>query len=431
MGLEREGDPVGDGERPLGVQYPGQGEDAETGFFSQFYLHFPRARFSRISPGENENIGGDIIRTDRHFRKAAGLLLLALGVGMARAPSSALGAIIRGPAAKIETRSRRMNGTLYVPVPAILRAYGMSLISADGLRYVFASDRLQLELAPGSPVAVINGRAVEMAGPAGWSEGKLMVPIYLALQTLPRELPPGELAAPPRWGPPLVFLDPGHGGFDPGAVADDGAEEKEVALDIARRVGEILERRGFEVAMSREGDEFIPLRQRARSANRRRAAVFVSIHANAAYNRLAEGVETFYYAPAFDFLSQSLAILENAVLKLEASKENGEGEANGEGPSVPERILTSVRLAQKIQDRLVDASEGPDRGVKSAEFYVLKYTRMPSVLVETGFLSNELENGLLGKPDYRDRLAEAIALGIADALPVRAVSAAALARKEE
>lgn len=342
----------------------------------------------------------------RHICFAA--LLAAI---LAALPARA--AIIRGPAASIETRSRRMNNTLYIPVPAILRAYGMSLVSADGFRYVFASDRIQVELVPGSPVALINGRAVAMDGPAAWAEGRLMVPIYLAIQTLPLQFPREEFPVLSPRGKARIVLDPGHGGFDPGAVGEDGTEEKVVVLDIARRVRDILEKRGFEVAMTRDGDDFIPLRGRARMANRLRAEIFVSIHANAAFNQLAEGVETFYYAPAFDFLSQSLAVLENAVIRLEA--ERGSGESDGdEGSGIPERIVTSVRLAQRIQNRLVDASEGPDRGVKSAEFYVLKYTRMPSVLVETGFLSNELENGLLGESPYRDRLAAAIALGIAD-----------------
>jgi N-acetylmuramoyl-L-alanine amidase len=349
---------------------------------------------------------------------------------VALAALPARGAVIRGPAATIDTRSLRMNGTLYVPVPAILRAYGMSLFSADGVRYVFSSERLQVELVPGSPVAVINGRAITMDGPAAWSEGKLMVPIYLALQTLPLQFPQEGYPVISHPGKLRIVIDPGHGGFDPGAVGEDGTEEKEVALAIARRAGNILEKRGFEVVMTRDGDEFIPLRRRARMANRRRAEIFVSIHANAAYNQLAEGVETFYYAPAFDFLSQSLAVLENAVLQLEAGKEKDDEDGNGAEEGIPERILTSVRLAQKIQNRLVDATEGPDRGVKSAEFYVLRYTRMPSILVETGFLSNELENGLLGEAAYRDRVAEAIALGIADSFRGRTPLNGLVASKE-
>jgi N-acetylmuramoyl-L-alanine amidase len=350
------------------------------------------------------------VKTSRFL--AAGLILQWLILASAR------GAIIRGPATAIATRSLRMNGTLYIPVPAILRAYGLSLFTTDGSRYVFASDRLQLEITPGSPEAKINGETVRMDGPAAWVDGALMVPIYLAIQTLSARFPPEEgPATPPGKGRIRVVLDPGHGGIDSGAVGEKETEEKAVVMEIARRVKTILEKRGFEVAMTRDTDVFIPLRGRARLANRRRAEIFVSIHANAAYNQVAEGVETFYYAPAFDFLSQSLAILENAVLKLEAGKENGEGDGNGEDGAIPGRMLKSVRLAQRIQNRLVDATEGPDRGVKGAEFYVLKYTRMPSILVETGFLSNKLENGLLQDAAYRVRVAESIAAGIADFFP--------------
>lgn len=328
---------------------------------------------------------------------------------------------IRGPVAHINSRAFRHNDTLYIPAASIARAYGLILSYKDGNSIVLSSRDLCLEFELNSSNVIINGEVVEMDGPADWIDGRLTVPFYLALLTLPSRFTSGESPAHLSLSNRLlVIIDPGHGGIDPGAIGEGGLMEKEVVLEISRKVKDLLEIQGYDVFMTRNKDCFISLKRRARVANHRQADLFVSIHANAALNNLAQGTETFYYAPASDPLARALASLENAVLRLEPHSEfNNElifyqsEEKNG-------RLMDSIQAARAVQRAISRVTRGPDRGIKAAEFYVLKRTMMPSILVETGFLSNQGEGKLLADTDYRARMAQAIARGIDNYLNFRA-----------
>ncbi len=322
---------------------------------------------------------------------------------------------VRGPVAQIRSRTIRHRDTLYIPVAAIARAYGLILAEEDGESFVFSSRDCRLELRPGNREAIINGEIVEMSGPADWVDGRLAVPIYLALLTLPSKFPPGEipLLPPPPEGI-RIMLDPGHGGIDPGAISESGLREKDVVLEITRKVKDLLEIKGYGVFITRNKDRFISLRKRARMANRRKADLFASIHANAAVNHLARGTETFYYAPASDPLARALAVLENAVLRLESPGNPGNSHDSPQGGKSNGRLSNSIHAARSVQKRISKVTTCPDRGIKAAEFYVLKKTTMPSILVETGFLSHSGEGKLLADSNYRARMARAIARGISD-----------------
>jgi len=322
---------------------------------------------------------------------------------------------VRGPVAQIPSRTIRHRDTLYIPVAAIARAYGLTLTEENGISYVFTSHDCRLELRPGDREALINGEVVEMDGPADWVAGRLVVPIYMALTTLPSRFPPGEidLLPPPDEGI-CIMLDPGHGGIDPGAVGEGGLLEKDVVLEITRKVKALLEIKGYDVFMTRNKDRFISLQKRARMANRRKVDLFVSIHANAAVNHLAQGTETFYYAPASDPLARALAVLENAVLKLEPQSGNGNARDSSPNEEKNGRLNNSIHAARSVQKQIRRVTSCPDRGIKAAEFYVLKKTQMPSILVETGFLSHTGERELLADSNYRDKMARAIARGISD-----------------
>ena len=322
---------------------------------------------------------------------------------------------VRGPVAQIPSRTIRHRDTLYIPAAAIARAYGLTLTEENGTSFVFTSHDCRLELRAGKREAVINGAIVEMSGPADWVDGRLVVPIYMALTILPSRFPRGEmdLLPPPSEGI-RIMLDPGHGGVDPGAVGEGGLLEKDVVLEITRKVKALLEIKGYDVFMTRDKDRFISLQKRARMANRRKVDLFVSIHANAAVNHLAQGTETFYYAPASDPLARALAILENAVLKLEPQGDNGNTRDPSQTVEKNGRLTDSIHAAQSVQKKISKVTSCPDRGIKAAEFYVLKKTQMPSILVETGFLSHSGERELLANRNYRDRMARAIARGISD-----------------
>ncbi len=328
--------------------------------------------------------------------------------------------ILRGPVARLPVRSIRHRETLYIPAAAIARAYGLILSFEDGQTFFFDSDRVQLRLQVGSREISLNGEEVLLDHPVDWREGTLIAPIYLALVNLPRQLDFDQRSPPiPEPGRIRIILDPGHGGIDSGAVGAGLVREKDIVLEIARKTRDFLEAEGYQVFLTRDDDRFLSLRKRTLLANRLQAELFVSIHANAAHNQLAQGTETFYYAPASSIWSRSLAQLENAVLRLESPSESEDNGPGAEENTGGERRRESIRAAAAVQKRLSAAARTPNRGIKAAEFYVLKHTRMPSILVETGFLSNHRDLEKLNDTKYRAGVAAAIARGIGDYLETR------------
>ncbi len=238
--------------------------------------------------------------------------------------------------------------------------------------------------------------------------------LVLDLQRPGQDLARESDAAPLR----TIVLDAGHGGHDPGAVGPTGLQEKELVLDIAKRVARLLEERlGVRVLLSREGDHFVPLRDRTSLANRARADLFVSIHANA-HRHTVSGVETYFLSSeATDSEARQLAALENSVIELETATPRGRVD-------VVKAILwelaqstfqqESSRLAEIVQDRVTQSLRIPNRGVKQAGFYVLGGAAMPAILIEIGFVTNPREERRLRDSRYRDEIARAIFAGLAE-----------------
>lgn len=167
-----------------------------------------------------------------------------------------------------------------------------------------------------------------------------------------------------------VIVDAGHGGHDRGARSVSGAHEKFLALDTSRRLAVILRNAGFRVIETRSSDYFVPLGTRTDISNRTSSAIFVSVHYNWARRRAPHGIEIYYYTPR------------------------------------------SYRLAANILAETRRAYPTNNRGVKRNNYYVLRNNRRPAVLCELGFVSNPTENSYLQSPAVRQRLAEAIAVGI-------------------
>jgi len=213
-----------------------------------------------------------------------------------------------------------------------------------------------------------------------------------------------------------IVLDPGHGGKDPGAVSPGGTEEKRIVIDVARRLKKKLEAQGFEVLLTRDSDQYVPLSERSKCGNGSKADLFISIHANWTANRSICGFETY-------FLSEAKTDWERAV----AARENASFEGNNGVPAPGmtddvgliladlaqnEFLWESSDLAAKIQEAAVPCARIRDRGVRQANFYVLRNNFMPAVLVECGFVSNRSEEKLLRSQNHRERLAEGICRGI-------------------
>jgi N-acetylmuramoyl-L-alanine amidase len=167
-----------------------------------------------------------------------------------------------------------------------------------------------------------------------------------------------------------VVIDPGHGGFDRGGIPDQSVPEKMVALDTALRLQKLLQRAGLRTVMTRTTDVFVPLSMRSAIANAQPDAIFVSIHYNAARRSSARGIETY--------------------------SENNRGAV----------------LAGRIQRQIVTRVSTENRGIRSAEYYVLRNCRLPAVLVECGFLTNPIEAQQALTAEYRQQVAEQIAAGI-------------------
>jgi N-acetylmuramoyl-L-alanine amidase len=217
----------------------------------------------------------------------------------------------------------------------------------------------------------------------------------------------------------VAVLDPGHGGDKEGAIGPDGVREKELALQIARRVAARLRKQGARVVLTRTGDVAVPLAERAALANAVRADLFVSIHLNAmpgAARAHAHGVESYFLsADATDASATAVAARENA------DRIAGEAVLDPNDPvsgilqdlADTDALSESSRLAYALHERLVGRLGAEDRGVKQAPFYVLAGARMPAVLLEVGFVSHAAESRRLATPAYQEKVADAIAEGVA------------------
>jgi len=210
-----------------------------------------------------------------------------------------------------------------------------------------------------------------------------------------------------------IAIDPGHGGEEEGTITGTGLMEKELTLDIAKRLRRLLLASSFTVTMTRSRDEDVQLKDRARVANAARADLFISIHVNWIPNRQVRGVETYYLGPTNDPHLSELAALEN--------RDSGYSLADYrrllDSIYADARSAESQRLAGAVQRSLFSSlrrttPELSNRGVKCAPFVVLVATEMPAILAEVSCLSNEHEARLLASPAYRQQIARALFEGI-------------------
>jgi N-acetylmuramoyl-L-alanine amidase len=219
----------------------------------------------------------------------------------------------------------------------------------------------------------------------------------------------------------LIVLDAGHGGHDSGAVGPQGLMEKDLVLDVTRRVARLVEDKlGVKVRLTRDGDHFVTLRDRTSFANKERADLFVSIHANAHRQASNEGVETFFLSSeATDSGARQVAALENSVIQLEAPSPRGARQHDMVKAILwdlaqSEYQTESSRLAEIVLDSMTRSLRIANRGVKQAGFYVLGGAAMPAVLVEIGFVTNPREERKLKDGRYRDDIARAIFVGLSE-----------------
>lgn len=215
----------------------------------------------------------------------------------------------------------------------------------------------------------------------------------------------------------VIVIDPGHGGKDPGAIGRKyGTREKTVALDTGLRLKKLLEAQGHTVYMTRTTDKYVPLQDRTKYANGKKADLFISIHYNANNSSSPNGFETYFLGSHRLEYAKNVALRENASLKYDIG-ENAY-DANATLNDIIATLLTnrfqkeSEELAGYIQEAGVAKTGFKNRGLNQAGFYVLKGCSMPAVLLECGFLTNSTEENKIRQSSYRQKIAEGIAKGV-------------------
>ncbi|HET7107933.1 MAG TPA: N-acetylmuramoyl-L-alanine amidase [Candidatus Acidoferrum sp.] len=216
-----------------------------------------------------------------------------------------------------------------------------------------------------------------------------------------------------------IVIDAGHGGHDTGTIGPTGLMEKDLCLDVALRLGKIIQQKlpGADIVFTRADDTFIPLEDRTRIANEAKADLFISIHANSSPDHGARGIETYYLNMKGSAEAMAVAARENAV----SQQGIHDLEEVVKKIARTEKIDESREFAEDVQDSLskrIQKATKPvkNRGVRKAPFVVLIGADMPSILTEISFLSNPADEQLLKKPEYRQRVAEGLYQGVSDYL---------------
>jgi N-acetylmuramoyl-L-alanine amidase len=282
----------------------------------------------------------------------------------------------------------------YLSADNIAKFYGLlGNVDSTGKSVVLNDGRNQLQVTLDSREAVVNGVRNWLCFPVIAKDGKFLVSRIDLAKTIEPQLRPQMLQHQGKVQ--TIVLDPGHGGFDKGALSAFGSE-KEYALDVARRLRSLLVAKGFKVVMTRENDVFLPLDLRARIANATRDSIFVSIHFNATSNREATGVEIFSLTPrgAPSTADDALAL---HFLNMQA------------GSAVD---AESFELSTVVYHSIVGHLPEFDRGIKRARFAVLRQSKIPAILVEGGFLTETGDSKHVADPTWRTKYAEAICTGI-------------------
>lgn len=276
----------------------------------------------------------------------------------------------------------------------------------DDIVRIFSPDK-EIKLVLNSPVGSINGRIIYFKNYPFYSKGK----IYLPSDLQDKISSSAMVSFRPEYSIKTIVVDPGHGGKDPGAVADNTFYEKDLNLKVCNYLKVELEKRGFNVILTRQRDIFLSLQERVDIAKKYNADFFLSVHANSNRARFINGVEFYYLSPAkLDVNSRSVDL---------AKSENFYKCLFGQDVDTILWDLTltknhalSVELAEKFYWTFKNLGFNV-QPPKNASFFVLKCAYAPSILIEMGYLSNKYEYKMLKRSSYQKQIAEGIALSIA------------------
>jgi N-acetylmuramoyl-L-alanine amidase len=319
------------------------------------------------------------------------------------------------------------DGVQYVPLVKLCQTYGLEWKWDSVIRTAIITKNGKIVLRPGSDRILVNGEDKKLSSPVLLTDGVVFVPVTFVKNDLGFIVEtraftqknieaPEEVRAPGKYSIKAIVLDAGHGGKDPGAVGGRlGIKERNLTLSIAKKLKSILEDNGIRVIMTRDSDVFIPLPERAKIANSSGADLFVSIHINASRSRSMNGFECYYLSEATNDNARALEAFENATLKTDEgtmAEHSSSLDKTLWDMKLTENRRESAELAGDICSAVDNSLVTRNRGVKTARFYVIKFTRIPSVLVEIGYLSNKFEELKLKEESYSNRMADIVAKGI-------------------
>jgi N-acetylmuramoyl-L-alanine amidase len=310
---------------------------------------------------------------------------------------------------------------MYVPLVVLCNVNGIDLDYDTYARTVtLRKNAHRINLRLGDTLVLVDGAAEHLKDPVDIYNGAVVVPHHFK-DTIVDVLCKATRASFRRPFAALeikkIIIDAGHGGNDPGAIGKSGLKEKDVNLDVAKRLVKLLRERGLNVVMTRSNDTFISLARRVEIANRADADFFISIHSNANRVRSLKGFEVYYISPRANDTRRALQAVQSAVLDIDR------GCFASASPTLKailwDMIYTysraeSIELAKSICRNIDRDLDLRVLGIKGANFYVLKGVHIPAVLIEIGFLSNGEEERLLRSGYYRQQISEAIMQGIED-----------------
>ncbi len=273
-------------------------------------------------------------------------------------------------------------------------------------------DGIKAKAIVGSSLVIVNNEEVTLSDSLKHNKGAVTVPADFKEKVLDKLISRFDYHIK-RFS--NIMLDPGHGGKDPGAMSKAGMREKDITLDIVKRLRDQLAASGFIVTMTRGGDEFIPLEERARLANASKVDLFVSIHVNSSRAKSIQGMEIFSLR---ELTSRELKTVDFSDYNRQVFSRFQMDSSDGMIDDILLDMLhnykqaESKNLAQFIAKDITGAMGVENRGAKIAGFSVLRNTLIPAILVEVGFLSNKSEESLLGTEEYRQKIADNLAKSI-------------------
>jgi len=379
----------------------------------RIYFDLYKAKLGPKLPGKKLDVQSGLLKSVRVAQNKQGVVRLVLDVDGAKDYSAFL--LANPYRLVIDVHSEAAMNAKQVPAPAA---------SPDASAKVNAQKPAIASPATKETVPVVTvskgGSTSSLAKAAAKVSPKTSAAKTAALQppTEPKPTHDGGRSLTRALGLKIsrIVIDAGHGGHDTGTIGPHGLMEKDLCLDVALRLGNIIDQKlpGAEVVYTRKDDTFIPLEQRTAIANEAKADLFVSIHANSSHDPAARGIETYYLNFATSPESMEVATRENANSQESLHDLQDLIQKIARNEKVEESKELAGDIQNTLSQRLQLVSQGEkNRGVKKAPFVVLIGANMPSVLSEISFVSNPSDERLLRKTDQRQRIADGLYRGIA------------------